>query len=64
MSELYNINELPDDTFPLSFKLIYIYHREDPFLPEELKMHKISKGLFLWRTEYYKTCNVQGLLVQ
>ena len=27
MSEIYNIDELPDGTFPLSFKIIYCYQR-------------------------------------
>ena len=40
MSELYDIDELPDVTFPLSFNLIDRYQREDPFLTEKLKFTK------------------------
>ena len=32
MPELYDIEELPGDMFPLSFKLVYRYQREDPLL--------------------------------
>ena len=35
MSELYDIKELPDGTFTLSFNLIDRYQREDPFLTEK-----------------------------
>ena len=37
MSELYDIEKLPEGMFPLSFKDIDRYQREDPFLTEELK---------------------------
>ena len=36
ISELYNIDELIDGMFPLSFKIIDHYQREDPFLLENL----------------------------
>ena len=58
MSELYNIKEITYGTFPLSFNIIDFFHREDP-LPMEILTEKKSKGLFFWRPEYYKTCNVQ-----
>ena len=35
--ELYDIDELPDGNFPLYFKLIYHYQREDSLLMEKLK---------------------------
>ena len=41
MSELYNIDELPYGTFPLSFKIIDHYQREDPFLLENLVLQNI-----------------------
>ena len=44
--ELYNIKELPDGTFPLLFKLIDRYLREDPFLTEKLKCAEYQKGSF------------------
>ena len=46
MSELYGIDELPDSTFPLYFKLIYHYQQEYTFLPEKLKCAKYKKGYF------------------
>ena len=46
MSELYNIKELPEGTFPISFNLIDRYHREYPFLTEKLKCTEITKGSF------------------
>ena len=35
MSELYDIEELPEGTFPLSLKLRDSYQQEDPFLTEK-----------------------------
>ena len=57
MSELYNVEVLPEVTFSLSFKLVDCYQREDPILTET-NMSRIFKGFFLWRHKYYKTCNV------
>ena len=37
MSELYNIEELPEGKFPLSFFLIDRYQKEAPFRSEKLK---------------------------
>ena len=51
--ELYDIHEMPYGTFTLSFKLIYHYHQEHPFLFEKLKPQNI-KRVFSWRPEYYK----------
>ena len=36
LSELYDIEELTADTFPLSFKLIYRYQWADPFITEKV----------------------------
>ena len=36
ISELYDIDELPDGTFSLSFNIIDRYQREYPFLTEKL----------------------------
>ena len=46
MSELYNIDELPDGMFPLSFKIIDRYQREDPFLLEKLNSVEYLKSYF------------------
>ena len=37
MSELHDIKELSDGTFPKELKLIYHYHWEEPFLTKKLK---------------------------
>ena len=52
MSEIYDIEELPEGTFPLSFNIIHRYQREDPFLMEELNGKKHQKGSFYggWNT--------------
>ena len=47
MSELHNINELPDSMFPLSLILINRYQQEDPFLSEKPKLSEYQKGSFL-----------------
>ena len=44
MSELYNIKELPEGTFTLSFNLLYCYHQEYPLLTEKLKCAEFTKG--------------------
>ena len=54
MSELFDIKELPEDTFPLYFNLIDRYQREKPFLTEKLKCAEYTKGSFLQRPEYYR----------
>ena len=46
MSELYDIEELPDGTVPLSFNIIDRYQWEDPFLTEKLNWAKYKKGYF------------------
>ena len=46
MLELYDIKELPYGTFPLSFKLIDCYHREDPTLSEKFNSAEYIKGSF------------------
>ena len=46
MSEIYDIEELPEGTFPLYFNLIYRYQQEDPFLTENLKCTEYTKGTF------------------
>ena len=46
MPELYDIEEMPEGTFPLYFNLIDRYHQEDPFLTEELKWAEFTKGYF------------------
>ena len=46
MSEIYNIKEIPDGTFPIYFNLIYLYHQEDPIL--------IEKFIFIeYQTSYF-----------
>ena len=46
VSELYDIKELPDGTFPLSFNIIDQYQREVPFLTEKLKCAEFTKLFF------------------
>ena len=52
MSELYDIEELPEGAFPLSFKLIDRYQREEPFLTEKINSAEYQKGSFCggWNT--------------
>ena len=46
MLELYDINELPEGTFPLSFNIINRYQREDLVLSEKLNSAEYKKGSF------------------
>ena len=46
MSEIYNINELPEGKFQISFNIIDRYQREDPILSEELNSAEYQKGSF------------------
>ena len=46
ISELYNIEELPEGTFHLSFNLIDRYHREYPSLTENLTVQNIKRVIF------------------
>ena len=46
MSELYDIDELPEGTFPLSFNIIDRYHWEDPPILEKLNSAEYQKGYF------------------
>ena len=47
MSELYDIEELPNGTFDLYFKKIDRYQREDPFLTEILNAQNINRVIFV-----------------
>ena len=57
MPDLYDIEELPEGTFPLSFNLIDRCQREDPFLTEKLKCKQFTRGSFRGgqNTIYLKT---------
>ena len=46
MLELYDIEELTEGTFPVSFNLIGRYQRGDPFLTEKIKCAIYKKGSF------------------
>ena len=46
MPELCDIGELPEGTFPLSFKLIEHYQRKDPILTEKLNPTEYIKSSF------------------
>ena len=46
MSELYDIEELPEGTFPLYFNLLYRYQQEEPFFAEKLKCAEYTKVSF------------------
>ena len=46
MSKLYDIEELLEGTFPISFNLIDCYQQEEPFPTEKLKCAEYSKGSF------------------
>ena len=52
MSELYNIGELPDITFPLSFNIIYRYQSKYHFLTEIINYSEYQKGSIrgIWNT--------------
>ena len=43
MSEIYDIKELPEGVFPLSFKIIDRYQREDPILTGKLTCSECEK---------------------
>ena len=47
MSEIYDIKELPDGTFPLLLNLIDRYQRENYFLSEKLKRAKYKRVPFV-----------------
>ena len=46
MSELYDTEDLPERTFPLTFKLIDPYLREDPIRTDKLNSSEYIKGYF------------------
>ena len=46
MLELYDIDELPEGTFTLSFNTIDQYQREEPVLLEKLNSAEYQKGSF------------------
>ena len=46
ISELYDIDELLESMFSLSFNIIDGYQREDPFLSEKLNSAEYQKGYF------------------
>ena len=46
ISELCDIEVLPEGTFPISFNFVYRYHREELFLSEKRKYAEYSKGYF------------------
>ena len=47
ITELYNIREIPDDTFPLSFNLIDRYKREETIPTEKIKRPEYLTCFFL-----------------
>ena len=46
MSELYDIEELPEGMFPLSFNLVYRYQRKYPILTEKQTCLEYATGSF------------------
>ena len=46
MSKLYDIDELPEGTFLLSFNIIDHYHLEESFLLKKLNSAEYQKGSF------------------
>ena len=59
MSELYDIKEPKEGTFPISFKLINRYHQEDPILMgkltcEEYQMVSLHEGRNTIKLATYK----------
>ena len=59
VSELYDIEELPEGKFTLSFKIIDRYQREELMLTEKLTCAEYKKGSFRGGRNPKKTCNVQ-----
>ena len=45
--ELYDINELPDVTSPISSNIIYRYQKEYSFLTENLILQNIKRVIFV-----------------
>ena len=46
MSELYNIEELPEGMFPLSFNFVVHYKQEYHLLTKKRKCAEFTKGYF------------------
>ena len=46
MWEIYDIEELPEGTFTISFKIIELHQQEDPVLTEKPKCTEYTKGSF------------------
>ena len=44
MSELYYIEEIPEEKFPLSFKITDYNQREEPILTKKIKYSEYIKG--------------------
>ena len=49
MSEINDIEELYEGTFPINLKLIAKYQQTEPSLMAKYKDGAYHKGLFLWR---------------
>ena len=45
MSELYDIDELPEGTFPISFNTIYRYQQGDPIISKQ-NLQNIKRFIF------------------
>ena len=66
MSELYDTQELLEGMFPLSFKIVDHYPREDPILMEKLSSEEYIKGSFRgsWNTIHLVTFNDKIVITQ
>ena len=47
MPELYDIEEISDDKFPLSFSLIQCYYQEETILTGKINSEEYQTGYFL-----------------
>ena len=63
MSELYNIDELPEVTFPLSPNIIDHYLREYPVLTEKLNYAEYQRGSFCGGRNTIKTFTYKSKIV-
>ena len=52
MSEINDIVELPEGTFPLNLKLIQQYQWEEPSITAKYNDGTYHKGFFSWRKQY------------
>ena len=66
MSKIYDIREMPEGTFTISFKFIDLYQREEPIQTEENNSAEYIKGSLYgcWNTINIVTFNDKIVIIQ